>query len=275
MTRLGTALIALAATVALSACSGALSAVPAPAPGIPPVAPGAPAAVRAPVPVPPPTKTPPAPSVASTPSTPTSAATPPTQPAAASTTPKDTRTGTQLDKPFTIHGVPIVSRDFPVSAAFKPANQVAPDGVTRETSAALTKLIAGARKDGLVVKVRSGYRSYQTQESMLATKRGNYSSREEELRYIALPGTSEHQTGLAVDLWDGVHWGNSAVNTPLTKWLAAHGREYGFILRYPKGKENVTGYAYEAWHLRYVGTAVSLKFKPNTSQTLEEYLGLA
>jgi len=247
--------------------------MPGPGPGVPPVAPGGVPAVREPVPQPVVTSPEPTATVTKPATAPTPAATPTTP--ATSAPPKDTRTGKQLDTPFEVDGIIIVSRDYPVSAAFKPARQVAPASVTPETSAAIAKLTAAARKAGLVVKVRSGYRSYQTQESLLAAKRGNYPSREAELRYIALPGTSEHQTGLAVDFWDGKHWGNSLVGTPLIKWLSAHAREYGFILRYPPGTDAITGYSPEAWHYRYVGTDVSLKFKPNTTKTLEEYLGLA
>jgi len=169
-----------------------------------------------------------------------------------------------------VDGIIVVSGEHPVSANYRPAQQVAPQNVTPETSAAITALIAGAKKDGLTVKVRSGYRSYQTQQSMLATKRRNYPSLDAELRYIALPGASEHQTGLAVDFWDGRHWGNNIGNTPVMTWLAAHAREYGFIQRYPQGKENVTGCAYEAWHYRYVG-ATAAKAIVAQGVCLEEY----
>ena len=189
--------------------------------------------------------------------------------------PPDTRTGAGLDRPYTVDGIIIVSPDHMVSAKYLPPKQVGSYKVTPETDAAITALQAGAKAAGLTAKVRSGYRSYATQETMLDAKAANYPSREAELRYIALPGASEHETGLAVDFWDGRNWGNSIGDTPLMKWLSAHAREYGFVLRYPPGKEDITGYAYEAWHLRYVGTDVSLQFEPDTDLTLEEYLGLA
>ena len=88
--------------------------------------------------------------------------------------------------------------------------------------------------------------------------------------YSARPGHSEHQTGLAIDLNDVTdNFGNSREG----KWVAAHCHEYGFIIRYPKGKQKITGYMYEPWHVRYVGVKLATKIH-DSGLTLEEYLGI-
>lgn len=119
----------------------------------------------------------------------------------------------------------------------------------------LEKLVATARAAGVTLRVGSGYRSYATQASLFAS----YARRHGEAaasRFSSRPGHSEHQSGLAVDFAgaDQTCWvDNCFEGTAAGKWLAAHAHEYGFILRYPKGKESITGYQYEPWHFRYVG----------------------
>ncbi len=211
----------------------------------------------------------PSPSVTPTPSaTPGSPSPSPTVP------PDDDRTGSELDEPYTVDGIVVVSRDHPISRRYE-RKHPSDHGLEREVAAALRRLTAAARKDGVTVRVRSAYRSYAEQDRILKRKIVEYGDEKLARRYNAEPGKSEHQTGLAVDLWDGVTWGVGVRNTKVGKWLWKHAREYGFILRYPPGKEKITGYAYEPWHFRYLGTEHSLDFEPNTSLTLEEYLGLA
>lgn len=119
----------------------------------------------------------------------------------------------------------------------------------------LEKLVAAARAAGVTIRVGSGYRSYATQASLFAS----YARRHGEAaasRFSSRPGHSEHQSGLAVDFAgaDQTCWVDDCFEqTAAGKWLAAHAHEYGFILRYPKGKEKITGYQYEPWHFRYVG----------------------
>ena len=119
----------------------------------------------------------------------------------------------------------------------------------------LEKLVAAARAAGVTLRVGSGYRSYATQASLFA----GYVRRHGEAaasRFSSRPGHSEHQSGLAVDFAgaDQTCWVDDCFEqTAAGKWLAAHAHEYGFILRYPKGKESITGYQYEPWHFRYVG----------------------
>ncbi|MFZ0530248.1 MAG: M15 family metallopeptidase [Propionicimonas sp.] len=168
-----------------------------------------------------------------------------------------------------------MSKAHRVSARYTPANPTGPYGVTSLTASALKKMTAAARAAGVRVVVRSGYRSYATQSGIYQRALRNYPSVASAKRYNAPPGASEHQTGLAVDLWDGVTWSLPMANTATGKWLHKHAHDYGFILRYPKGKERITGYAYEPWHFRYVGVQDARKFGKTNTVTLEEYLGLA
>lgn len=120
--------------------------------------------------------------------------------------------------------------------------------------------------------IDSGYRTYFYQENLmekLLKEKG-----EEAYKSLALPGHSEHQTGLAVDIGfykNGIYDNNFNVidYQEEFKWLENNAHIYGFIIRYPKGKENITGYIHEPWHLRYVGTIATFLHKYNL--TLEEY----
>lgn len=144
----------------------------------------------------------------------------------------------------------------------------------REAAAALERMFAGAEKDGIYLAGVSGFRSYETQEALFqyyVKTQGEAEAR----RYSAEPGHSEHQTGLAMDVSGST--GRCAAedcfaDSPEAHWLAQHAPEYGFIIRYPKGKEAVTGYAYEPWHVRYVGVDLAKRITAS-GLTLDEYLG--
>ena len=256
-------LTAVATVIAFTGCAAAPTTESAPA-GAPPSASAR--AVSTPSATP---STSPAPSVGVTGSA-TSSPSP-----SATTRPKDTRTAAQRSKAFTVNGIPVVSKKHPINAAYRRSSVTSPHGLTRETQAALTRMIAAARAKGVRIIVRSGYRSYTEQAQILARKIKEYGSESLARRYNAAPGRSEHQTGLAADLWDGVTWGLGVRNTKTGKWLWANAWRYGFILRYPNGKEKITGYAFEPWHYRYIGTKAAKAFGPNSNLTLEEYLGLA
>ena len=123
------------------------------------------------------------------------------------------------------------------------------------------------KRQGYDLPTLSAYRSYDYQAGLY----NDYVARdgkEAADRYSAQPGKSEHQTGLAFDIGQ---LDDSFGETPAGKWLAQHAHEYGFIIRYPKGKEHITGYMYEPWHVRYLGidTATSVY---QSGLTLEEYL---
>jgi LAS superfamily LD-carboxypeptidase LdcB len=115
----------------------------------------------------------------------------------------------------------------------------------------------------------SGFRSYSTQNT-LYNKYVARDGKAEADRYSARPGHSEHQTGLAFDLNS---LDQSFENTKEGKWLAENCWKYGFIIRYPKGKESVTGYMFEPWHVRYLGKEVAKKVY-ESGKCLEEYLGI-
>lgn len=124
-----------------------------------------------------------------------------------------------------------------------------------DAALALEQLFEDAKGDGVSLSTVSGYRSYSKQSTIYARKVRNTGSEKEADRLVARPGTSEHQLALAMDL-------STRNNSSLTsrfgeteegKWVYAHGHEYGFIVRYPKGDEAITGYDYEPWHIRYVG----------------------
>ncbi|MBO5109617.1 MAG: M15 family metallopeptidase [Clostridia bacterium] len=115
--------------------------------------------------------------------------------------------------------------------------------------------------DGLTFSVTSGYRSYEYQASLFETYKSQYMAggmTEEQAiarvsRTTARPGESEHQTGLCVDMHDRLCATTEFEHSPVFAWLSENAWKFGFILRYPKGKEEITGYSYEPWHYRYVG----------------------
>lgn len=141
-----------------------------------------------------------------------------------------------------------------------------------EAAHALERLFAAAREDGYELCGVSGYRSYSRQKQIfinnILTKGKEYT-----LKYSAVPGASEHQTGLAMDVSCKslrYNLSTSFSETPEGKWLAQNAHHYGYIIRYPKGKAHITGYAYEPWHIRYVGKGLA-KYLYENDLTLEEY----
>ena len=138
---------------------------------------------------------------------------------------------------------------------------------------ALMALIEAAKREGIYLAGVSAFRSYATQDWLY-----HYYIRTQGLKvaeqYSAKPGTSEHQTGLAIDLSGST--GQYAAEpqfaqTPEGKWLAKHVTQFGFIIRYPQGMQKITEYAYEAWHIRYVGKKVAT-FMIRHHFTLEQYV---
>lgn len=132
-------------------------------------------------------------------------------------------------------------------------------------------LIKDALKDGITLIVDSAYRSGKYQAKILDAlikEKGHLA-----YKLVALPGASEHQTGLAIDF---ASFENGIYNADLKEgdkesiWLSLNAYKYGFILRYPKGKEDITGYNFEPWHYRFVGKDLALKLYQD-NLTLEEY----
>ncbi len=138
---------------------------------------------------------------------------------------------------------------------------------------AVEKLFNDSKKAGLNLILVSGYRSYETQSSIynnnLKNKGEVWTS-----QFSAKPGQSEHQTGLALDISSVSQGGGlyqSFGETEEGKWLKENCSNYGFILRFLEGKEDITGYTYEPWHFRYVGVEVA-KYIMDNNLTFEEYL---
>ena len=140
----------------------------------------------------------------------------------------------------------------------------------------LMALLEAAWADGLELYVRSPYRSYATQDMLFKNKiqrvikAGTPADRAEEeaAKVVARPGTSEHQTGLAVDFNTTT---NAFETMPQYKWLKENAEDYGFIMRYPSDKEEITKIVYEPWHWRFVGIKVAREMN-SLGVTLEEYL---
>jgi len=128
-----------------------------------------------------------------------------------------------------------------------------------------------SKKVGLNLIIQSGFRSYNTQVNVY-NKWISLDGKEIADTYSARPGHSEHQTGLALDL---NLIDNKFEETPEFAWLNDNCYKYGFILRYPKEKQHITGYIYEPWHYRYVGSELAKKLYNNGNWiTLEEYFGI-
>lgn len=145
------------------------------------------------------------------------------------------------------------------------------DGLEDNTNSAFSKMKSDASKNGLTLYIASGYRSYSVQDTLY----NNYVARDGKKNadtYSARAGYSEHQSGLAFDL-NSID--SSFENTKEGQWVNNNCYKYGLIIRYPKGKENITGYMYEPWHLRYVGVDLATKLYNNGNWiTLEEYYGI-
>ena len=138
-----------------------------------------------------------------------------------------------------------------------------------EAAAAFRAMADAARADGISLRSVSAYRSYQRQESVY----NRYLRQDTQASvdsYSARPGFSEHQTALALDI-NVASLSAHFENTPAYAWLVEHCADYGFILRYPQGKEDITGYRFEPWHYRYVGTEIA-KACMEQDLTFEEYL---
>ena len=130
-------------------------------------------------------------------------------------------------------------------------------------------MFKAAQKDNIKIRVMSSYRDYLYQIK-LYNKYKTEDKEENVDKYSARPGYSEHQTGLCVDIDDTVLPYDSFENSKSYKWMQNNSYKYGFIERYPKGKEDITGYSYEAWHYRYVGKKIA-KYIHDYNITFDEY----
>lgn len=144
--------------------------------------------------------------------------------------------------------------------------------VRTDVAVALEQLFKAAKNEGINLIAISGYRSYEYQDNLYDNEVNNVGEIQAN-RYVAKPGQSEHQTGLAMDILsnDYMELDQGFEDTEAFNWLEKNMSKFGFILRYPKGKENITGYGYEPWHIRYVGVEVATEIMED-GITLEEYL---
>jgi len=183
----------------------------------------------------------------------------------------------------------IVNKQHPLQpATYVPPDLTVPDVPLRSpgaanmqmravTATALEQMFAGAKQAGINLQVVSAYRSYSYQQTLYSgyvSEVGQAAADEESAR----AGYSEHQTGLSVDIGaaNGVCVLEACFGgTPEGEWLAANAYKYGFLLRYPADKTTITGYEYEPWHFRYIGTALSNEMHKENIQTLEEFFNVS
>ena len=162
-----------------------------------------------------------------------------------------------------VDGILLANKTYSLPESYNPG------GLLPECTDAFARMQRDAAALGLNIYISSGFRSYASQKSIY----NRYVSRDGRAladTYSARPGHSEHQTGLSIDLNTITQ---SFGNTAEGRWVAAHCHEYGFILRYPKGKTHITGYCFEPWHLRYVGVEAATKIA-TSGLCLEEYYGI-
>ena len=178
----------------------------------------------------------------------------------------------KVDGIYYVDGYLIANKTYNLPQTYNPG------ALKSKVSNAANKMFAAAKAEkGFNLYVASGFRSYDTQNKIY----NNYVNRDgkkEADTYSARPGYSEHQTGLAFDVCDrnvGACITSGFDNTDQAKWLSDNAYKYGFILRYVKNKTDQTGYIYESWHFRYVGTELAEELYNNGDWlTMEEYFGL-
>ena len=183
-------------------------------------------------------------------------------------------------EPFIIDNVLLVNKHHPLPASYTPQDLVDigdNEQMQKEAAQAFLALQKACQVEtGIELVPTSGYRSYETQKLLFA----KYSQKDgEELAdtYSARPGKSEHQTGLAVDIGDRAHihlsFEKEFADLPAGIWLKDNAYHFGFILRYKEGFEDITGYQFEPWHFRYVGSTLAEELYVREDDVLETYLG--
>lgn len=165
----------------------------------------------------------------------------------------------------------LVNKYHILPSGIEPKNLVNIEGQRMEKVAAdaMSKMVKDMRSDGLSIILQSGYRSEELQTTIYNRNVQNR-GQERADKYSARPNSSEHQTGLAMDLSTDGTLEETFENTPQFKWLNENAHKYGFIMRYPKNKVYMTGYEYEPWHYRYVGVEIASLIKAENI-TYEEY----
>lgn len=177
----------------------------------------------------------------------------------------------------------LANPDTPLPKEYNPETDTVQGGFVMDSrvAPAAKEMIEAAAQDGIELMVCSAYRSIDKQTTLFNNMKQDYLNQgmSEEKAYektasaIAIPGTSEHQTGLAADIVTPTHQtlDPQFAQTEAGKWLTEHAHEYGFILRYPKDKQDITKIIYESWHFRFVGKTHA-KLMKESGLCLEEYL---
>lgn len=179
----------------------------------------------------------------------------------------------------------LVNKDNPLPRDFSVETAEAAEGqLDSRAASALSQMVSDMEAQGLSPVVCSSFRTWEEQEALHQNKVNRLlsqgyslaSAEEEASRWVVPAGTSEHQLGLAADIVaaDCQVLEEEQENTPEQQWLMAHCQEYGFILRYPRDKQGLTGVGYEPWHYRYVGVEAAQEIM-SQGLCLEEYLGQA
>ena len=186
-----------------------------------------------------------------------------------------------IDAPGTLWW--LVNPERPLPDGYVPPDLVTPNvplkpdtGATQlsaATAAAFAAMVADATTAGFQLQLNSGYRSLEQQQMLYDRFVQDYGIDVATLR-VALPGTSEHQTGMAADVGlVGLPDDQLFGDTEASVWVSEHAHRYGFIIRYPPDKAHITGYDNEPWHLRYVGVELATEMQAS-GLTMEEHFGL-
>ena len=166
----------------------------------------------------------------------------------------------------------LVNKYYTLEKDFTPKDLINVGGnqrMKKDAGEALIKMIEDIKSEGLYLQPQSGYRDYELQTRLYNGYVSSHGKTEADT-FSARPGSSEHQTGLAIDVSKDGTLSKDFENTKEFEWLDKNAHKYGFILRYPKDKIYMTGYDYEPWHYRYVGIEVATLIK-NEGITYEEY----
>lgn len=182
----------------------------------------------------------------------------------------------------------LVNRNYLLPSSYTPSNLIEPKiqfsfdyqndkrKLRKPAAKALEKMFNAAKKKNLILCGVSGYRSYERQRQIYLRNISLYGSSATDT-FSAKPGSSEHQTGLTIDIsCRQVNYllVQDFAKTKEGKWVIKNAHKYGYIIRYPSGKSEVTGYHYEPWHIRYVGVDLAT-YLYNNNMTMEEYYGVS
>ena len=187
---------------------------------------------------------------------------------------------TKLNDIYYVDGILMVNKSYPLPSTYRPQTPYKEitkdylyggDYIENYVMDAYLMMKSDAEKEGISLKITSGYRSYSVQVELYDSYKQR-DGKEAADTYSARAGHSEHQSGLCFDL-NGTN--KNFIKTKEGKWLNDNCYKYGFTLRFPEGKEEYTGYMYEGWHFRYVGTDLATKLYNNGDWiSLEEYYGI-